>query len=513
MIITLLIIPHINIYKNFTTAFSQIKSITIRSNLDISSLFSKKTYNNMDGKIHVVVIGESHSKQYWSLYGYHRKTTPKIEHILNNTEYSAFIKNAFSCDKMTATVLASALTEKNQYNSRRLPFSQSFSIINILNKAGFETYWVSNQAISGFEKESYNIIAQDAKYKFIVPFENNKFADDRPLDGEILKIIKKIPFNKNKEHVIFIHLMGNHAPYAYRYTKEYNIYHTEKNKNSINAYDNATIYSDTIISSLYEYFSKLELSDFIYFSDHGELPGIGRDKFDIRMFEIPVFAIFKNEKNNIKLHKINNFIQHSQSMPFSNDCIYDTLIGLYGINTQHYNKKCDFTSENYEIKNFSDVRIMDQLYGINENGEVIRVYFTPEMGKEYYCHTDSFGCASLTSGWSASESWGTWSNGNNAQISFQVGEQLPTQITLDLNVFLAGGVPQQRMQFRINGHLLPEIVLNKTQEKVILDITDAVQRGLNQLTIHLPNAVSPCEVGLSNDNRKLAIGIKIIKFD
>lgn len=502
---------HTELYKNYKRASKIINSLSCRDQIDLDSLEAQKTFTDMEGKIHVVVVGESHSRSYWSLYGYERKTTPNIEEILKNYKFSTVINNAFSCDKMTATALASVLTEKEQY-SRSIPFANAVSIIDICNRAGLETYWISNQAIYGFEKDSYNIIASYAKNKYSVPFEKQKYLDHRPLDEKIINIINKIHFSKDKEHVVFIHLMGNHAPYAARYNKDYCIYPTDNNVNSLNAYDNATLYSDNIISSLYKYFSKLDLADFIYFSDHGELPGTGRDKLDRRMFEIPVFAIFNMVLNTDRASRINNFVKNSNDIPFTNDCIYDTLIGLYGIKTAHYVSKYDFSSSEYAIKKIEDIRLGNGQYSLKKNGELVPAPVRHELSKTYYYSVNSNGLPALFSGWSHPESWGTWSSASRVRLIFYVDNEFPSHIEMELNAFLAGDLKQQRIRPTLNGLTMPEIVLRNNQEQISLDISNVTKQGNNYLDIELPDAVSPKTLGISEDARTLAIGLKSMRF-
>lgn len=119
----------------------------------------------------------------------------------------------------------------------------------------------------------------------------------------------------------------------------------------------------------------------------------------------------------------------------------------------------------------------------------------------------------LGGGWSGPEDWGTWSNAKTAQIDFHVVKALPSQLEMDLNVFLAANHKVQRMIPSLNGVPLTEFTLSKGQEMITLDISKAVKQGHNSLVIELPDAISPKELGISGDARTLAIGLKSLRFE
>ena len=60
----------------------------------------------------------------------------------SNPDFTLFT-NAYSCVWYTVPVLEHALTESNFYNDK--PFNESISIIDMAKKAGYKTYWFSNQ--------------------------------------------------------------------------------------------------------------------------------------------------------------------------------------------------------------------------------------------------------------------------------------------------------------------------------------------------------------------------------
>lgn len=326
-----------NLYKDSITFFNRIQE---RQNLDIDALEAYKYQHS--GRIHVVVIGESDCRDHWSLYGYHRSTTPNLEALFYSNNNFLYIPNAYSADKFTEYALAYALTEMHQYEGSK-SFSQAYSIIDVLNKAGYNTYWISNQGRKNNFGSSFTSIGMKSKFRYFLDDKQFKFADDRPLDGNVRQKLKEIHFSHKVDSVVFIHLMGSHAPYAMRSERKFKKYQSDLSQNSVDQYDNSIVQLDSNLVEMFNLFGP-KLESFVYFSDHGEHPGIGRDHFKPKMFRIPFFVYMKNKSDllgfqtNINLNK-----------PFNNEFIYDTLIGMYGISTPQYSEAFDYSSKNYKF--------------------------------------------------------------------------------------------------------------------------------------------------------------------
>ena len=93
----------------------------------------------------IVVIGESETRTLMNAYNPdHVPNTPWLTAMKSNPDFTLFT-NAYSCVWYTVPVLEHALTESNFYNDK--PFNESISIIDMAKKAGYKTYWFSNQAL------------------------------------------------------------------------------------------------------------------------------------------------------------------------------------------------------------------------------------------------------------------------------------------------------------------------------------------------------------------------------
>lgn len=112
-----------------------------------------------DNGLFVVVIGESHTRDRMSAYDYERDTTPWLRSQRENDHFT-FYENAYSNYPNTVFSLSHALTSKSQYDNRKL--EESPSILEILNAAGFETWWISTQVQFGAWDTPVSVIANFA---------------------------------------------------------------------------------------------------------------------------------------------------------------------------------------------------------------------------------------------------------------------------------------------------------------------------------------------------------------
>ena len=313
-----------------------------------------------EGETYVVVIGESLNKNHMGIYGYTRETTPKLSKMKNDG--LILYENAYSNHTHTVPVLSFALTEANQYNHKT--YYDSLSIVNILNKANIETYWLTNQTIYGGWDNMISVVATEAKniiaLNHTIGYKVSTQKYDEVLIDELKKVLKK---KSQKNRVIFLHLMGSHSSYNARYPNNFSIYDKDLNVSNrenikdiaeLNRYDNTVYYNDYVVSSMLKLLKEQSgVNAFLYFSDHAD--DIDKDlghsweRFTYEMTEIPFIAWFSKAYQERYPIKYKNFKEHKKNL-FSNDMIYDTLIGLFSIKTDRYKSIYDLSSEEYRLK-------------------------------------------------------------------------------------------------------------------------------------------------------------------
>lgn len=253
--------------------------------------------NDNEDETYVVIIGESTSRSHMGIYGYYRKTTPKLNEIKDQL---LIYNDVISPHAYSVAALTKILTLGNYETPERI---SEGSIIQLINSVGFETYWLSNQRpIGPFESLITKISLSSKKHKFLT---TTLAGNNTVLDGELLNEFYKVINNDVKKKVIFIHMMGTHHHYENRYPESFNKFKDEPKTNfksnesfeKINHYDNAILYNDFIISEIISKLDNLKTKSFaLYFSDHAEemyndldMAGHNEDIYSQEMFDIPFF--------------------------------------------------------------------------------------------------------------------------------------------------------------------------------------------------------------------------------
>ena len=117
----------------------------------------------------------------------------------------------------------------------------------------------------------------------------------------------------------------------------------------------------------------------------------------------------------------------------------------------------------------------------------------------------------LGDGWSDSEGWGTWSNGSSATMFFPIPLRQVDSIFIECNAFVPSAIENQRLTVTINGIPTADLVLKEPAAVLDIKIPGAVKQELESETLEVrfnfPDAVSPRNIGLSDDPRELALGL------
>ena len=291
-----------------------------------------------DKELYVLVLGESTTRGHMSLYGYNRKTNPLLE---QRRDQLLIYKDVISPHTHTIPSLGKALTlgdyedPSDKYNS---------TIIQLFNKAGFKTYWISNQRPVGVYETSTKMISRNSDVSIYTDISEGAF------DGKIIEPLINVLSDDDHKKLVVIHLMGTHFAYKKRYPLEFNVFSDEpvtlfKNKKAfqaINEYDNAVLYNDYIINEIISEVEKINSKSVVlYLSDHGEevyetLNKIGHTEKNGSkpMYDIP-FIVWRSKE----------FLKHSEDVmialdrPYSSEDLPHSFAHLAGIRFKRYVKE------------------------------------------------------------------------------------------------------------------------------------------------------------------------------
>jgi len=308
----------------------------------------------------VWVIGESSSKYDWSLYGYDRDTTPKIDKIKNDL---LVFEDIYSAAPVTIPAIERMLTPAT-LKKKDLWLEQP-DIISIAKIAGYHTYWISNHTTDAFGIIS--IFANHADETILT--NKGKARGEGSYDETLLPSYQKALDDKYDKKFIIVHTLESHPAYNYRYPDSYarftksfddkiatNLSKQGRAKWAIlfrNTYDNSVLYSDMIHFRLLDSLQKSRdkrYSAYLYHPDHGEdvlahNNYAGHNPRVKEQWQIPMLY-WDNDINKYK---------KTTTYPYRLDEINHTLLGLLGISTKYYNSKYDIFSKDFKqimIKSF-----------------------------------------------------------------------------------------------------------------------------------------------------------------
>ena len=296
----------------------------------------------------IVVIGESASRNYMKVYtpNFIYEDTPWLSSKLGDEHFFIF-QNTYSSWTQTVQTLERALTEKSQYNDKE--FYDSASIIDVAKKAGYKTYWFSNQGRYGQFDSAITLVAKTAD---VAEWTDDSYTFTDKYDGVLLDFLRNV--NPLENNFIVLHMMGSHIYYNNRYPSEFARFKSEDESSmtSLASYANSILYSDYILSAIFDYAQKnLRLQAMVYFSDHGENIEISHnpDVFSFDMVRIP-FWIYVSDEYTANLPDRAAVLRSRRKEYFTNDMMYDTVSGLLNAPSNRYDPRQDFSSYAYDFQ-------------------------------------------------------------------------------------------------------------------------------------------------------------------
>lgn len=296
-----------------------------------------------DGKreIYVLVVGETSRAMEWSLYGYERQTTPRMEKLDGLVHFTDVVTQSNNTHKSVPIILSAASAEDYGviYDEK--------SIVTAFKEAGFRTVVIANQNLStsmigSFYREADTFIDMSQckpKSAYLTSLH----------DGELLPFLKE-ELDKTEGNMFFvIHTYGSHFNYHERYPKNFATFTPDKaegirasyKKQLRNAYDNSILYTDYLLGEIADMLANTNAcASMLYLSDHGE------DIFDdararylhaspiptYYQLHIPYIIWFSEAYRNIYPEKYDTAASH-QSLPVSTNSVFHTVLDLAGVKT------------------------------------------------------------------------------------------------------------------------------------------------------------------------------------
>lgn len=327
------VIKELNYYQ-WSISFDEVVDLT---NHPVDTVITQQ--NNSHPSRIVVILGESMARSHSSLYGYGVETNPGLQSLYDSGHLVKFVQaTAPACNTTEAfRFLLTDYYDDLQQDSRSRWY-QSSNLIESFKKAGYHTFWYSNQAESGLYNNLPSGFSKICDQSIFIAHEGYS-----QYDHELLTVSTQDTIHNNQ--LIIYHLMGQHPRFKLRYPAQYEYFHSEDyplltqyQASIIAAYDNATRYNDYVVSEIIKTYSDKETLLF-YLPDHGldlfvsdpDYAGHGRsDSVSYNEgLKIP-FLVYMSSTFQEHFPETESKLKRLSKLPFCSTHFYDLVIDLAG---------------------------------------------------------------------------------------------------------------------------------------------------------------------------------------
>lgn len=315
------------------------------------------THAGSEREVYILVIGETARADNFGLYGYRRNTTPLLGKLRQQGSLIV-CPDALTEANVTHKSVPMILSAVSAVDFDRI-YSQK-SIITAFSEAGFHTSFFSNQLPNHSFIDFFGDEADE--HLFI---KAGKKAGANISDDQLLPLVRRaLADTAHAKRLIVLHTYGSHFNYSDRYPKRFRQYTPDKftsigaanRKPMINAYDNAILYTDYLLSRIIAQADSTRApACVVYLSDHGEdLYDDARNRY-MHASPIPTYyqlhvpLLFWTSEAYRNAHPAQHAaLLINRGKPVStNLTVFHTLLGLSGIDTPLRQDKYSLCSGNY----------------------------------------------------------------------------------------------------------------------------------------------------------------------
>lgn len=316
----------------------------------------------------VFILGESTNRNHMHLYGYYLPNTPNLDDMASRGEISVF-RDVVSPHSTTIAVLSKMLTFCNNESDK--PWYEYDNLIDVMNAAGYKTFWLSNQESSGVWGNVAQLYAAHSNVSHFTRLRDSH--EDLGLeDGALFPLVDEAIANRDdKKNFFVVHLMGGHIQYYNRFPYIFTKFTkdditveglTDDQKTIISQYDDALYYNDYIVSGIIDKFRNTnEDSIVIYLPDHGEavydegIMGHIEENPSRHMIEVPLIIWASDKFKELHPEKWAE-IQQAVNRPYMTDDMIHTVLDIVDVYTPDYDPTRSIVNPDF---NSSRQRIFD----------------------------------------------------------------------------------------------------------------------------------------------------------
>ncbi|MGX4643840.1 DUF7024 domain-containing protein [Massilia sp. SYSU DXS3249] len=168
-------------------------------------------------------------------------------------------------------------------------------------------------------------------------------------------------------------------------------------------------------------------------------------------------------------------------------------------NRDDYDDRVFNYARKHGVRNLCKLDLNDKTWRVIADEAIVNA---PDLDHRYFKMSDWPGRIVAESGLSFTEQWGVWSDGD--MVTFEFSEPLPEKFELQLRAHAFGRNAGPEFVLQV-GNEQRRFTLGAQNEARVFEMSNP--SGASTLIFRVPAAVSPKELGMSDDLRRLGIGI------
>ena len=333
------------------------------------------TENDSDTPQVVFILGEATARGRMHLYGYPLKNTPNLDAMAAEGKIAVF-RDVISPEGATVAVLRKLFTFADEESvAAGQPWYETNNLIDVMNRAGYATHWISNQESSGIWGNVAQIFANRSTTKVFTRMRESH-EENTTLDEALFPLVDDAIAHGSGKDFYVIHLMGGHGLYYFRYPYLFTKFlkddlaapensYSEAKRTEIAQYANAIYYNDYIVSSLIEKFADKNAL-VVYLPDHGEavydndsnMSGHVEEHPNRYMLEVPLIIYGSPAWRTTHPEKWQQICAAVQR-PYMTDDMIHTLLDLLNIRTPEYDASKSLVNAEFKVHRTRIIQGMD----------------------------------------------------------------------------------------------------------------------------------------------------------
>lgn len=308
-------------------------------------------------EIYILVVGEASRADNWSLNGYKRITTPKLQNTPGIIYYPDAITQSNTTHKSVPLILSAASAE----NYGIIYFQKS--ILQAFKEAGFTTLFLSNQIPNRSFTDFY--ATQADIHHNLRTADHSGLITANNYDETLIPLVQQYIDSLSGNLFFVLHTYGSHFNYKERYPKNFSHFIPDnatdvkvQNKSQlINAYDNSILYTDTFLERLIRTLTESDACTALFYtSDHGEdLLDDHRNRFlhsspnpTFYQLHIPIFLWLSGNYQIAYPQKTEAAIEN-RLKPITTNSAFHTVLDMAAIRTKYLQPTLSLVNPQFQI--------------------------------------------------------------------------------------------------------------------------------------------------------------------